>query len=115
MVEQTTEIRNYRGGDAPEIARLFYGTVRSVNRADYSHEQVEAWAPGVPDPEELHARVVGQRTLVAEEGGQVGSRVGIGAPAVASPPPRLLLWVAGFLARCVLDHRILGIRFATQL
>ena len=46
---------------------------------------------------------------------RVGSRVGIGAPAVASPPPRLLLWVAGFLVRFVLDHRILGIRFATQL
>ena len=71
MVGQNTEIRDYRGGDASEIARLFYGTVRSVNRADYSDEQVEAWVPGVPDPEELHARVVGHRTLVAEEGGEV--------------------------------------------
>jgi GNAT superfamily N-acetyltransferase len=70
MADQTTQIRDYRGGDAPEIARLFYETVRSVNRADYSEEQVEAWAPGVPDPEELHARVVGGRTLVAEEGGE---------------------------------------------
>ena len=71
MVEQTTEIRDYRGGDAPEIARLFYGTVHSVNRADYSDEQVEAWATGVPDPEELHARVASHRTLVAEEDGEV--------------------------------------------
>ena len=69
-VTETTHIRDYEAGDAPEIARLFYETVRSVNRADYSDEQVEAWAPGVPDPDEWHARVVGGRTLVAEEGGE---------------------------------------------
>ncbi len=71
MADRTTQIRDYRGEDAPEIARLFYETVRSVNRADYSEEQVEAWAPGVPDPGEVHARMVGRRTLVAEEGGEV--------------------------------------------
>ena len=68
---ETTRIRNYREGDAPEIARLFYETVRSVNRKDYSEEQVEAWAPGVPDPDEWHERMTGRRTLVAEGGGQV--------------------------------------------
>ena len=41
-------IRDYEGEDAPRVARLFYETVRSVNRADYSEEQVRAWAPGVP-------------------------------------------------------------------
>ena len=70
-VAESTRIREYRAGDAPEIARLFYETVRSVNRADYSDEQVEAWAPGVPDPGEWHARTAGRRTLVAEEGGEV--------------------------------------------
>ena len=70
-VAETTRIRDYQAGDAPEIARLFYETVRSVSRADYSDEQVEAWAPGVPDPEEWHARMAGRRTLVAEEGGVV--------------------------------------------
>lgn len=64
-------IRNYEAGDAPEIVRLFFETVRSVNRADYSEEQVEAWAPGVPDPQVWHSRMVGRRTLVAEEGGEV--------------------------------------------
>lgn len=42
-----------------------------MNRADYSGEQVEAWAPGVPDPDEWHERMTGRRTLVAEEGGEV--------------------------------------------
>lgn len=68
---QNREIRYYEAGDAPEIVRLFFETVRSVNRADYSDEQLEAWAPGVPDPEEWHARMAGRRTLVAEEGGEV--------------------------------------------
>lgn len=47
---EETRIRGHAAGDAPEIARLFYGTVRFVNRANYSDEQVEAWTPGVPDP-----------------------------------------------------------------
>lgn len=71
MVMQNRGIRTYEAGDAPEIVRLFFETVRSVNRADYSEEQVEAWAPGVPDPEEWHSRMVGRRTLVAEEGAEV--------------------------------------------
>src|ERR671917_2531320 len=70
-VDETTRIRDYDAGDAPEIARLFYETVRTVNRADYSDEQVEAWAPSVPDPGEWHTRMAGRRTLVAEEGGEV--------------------------------------------
>jgi GNAT superfamily N-acetyltransferase len=70
-VAETTWIRDYQAGDAPEIARLFFETVRSVNRTDYSDEQVEAWAPGVPDPEGWHARMAGRRTLVAEEDGEV--------------------------------------------
>ena len=68
---QNRGIRYYEAGDAPEIVRLFFETVRSVNRADYSDEQLEAWAAGVPDPEEWHARMAGRRTLVAEEGGEV--------------------------------------------
>ena len=71
QMAERTRIRDYDAGDAPEIARLFYETIRSVNRADYSEEQVRAWAPGVPDPEEWHARMAGRRTLVAEEDGEV--------------------------------------------
>jgi putative acetyltransferase len=70
-MDETTRIRDYDAEDAPEIVRLFYGTVRTVNRTDYSDEQVEAWAPGVPDPEEWHTRMADRQTLVAEEGGEV--------------------------------------------
>jgi putative acetyltransferase len=68
---QNSRIRNYVLGDAPEIVRLFFETVRSVNRADYSEEQLRAWAPSVPDPDEWHARMADRRTLVAEEDGEV--------------------------------------------
>ena len=68
---QVNRIRDYELADAPAIARLFYETVRSVNRADYSEEQVEAWAPAIPDAGEWHDRMAGRRTLVAEEGGEV--------------------------------------------
>ena len=71
MAAPTTSIRYYEAGDAFQIARLFYETVRSVNRADYSQEQVQAWAPEVPDPEAWHARMADRRTLVAEGGGEV--------------------------------------------
>jgi hypothetical protein len=71
MAAQTTKIRSYVAGDALQIARLFYETVRSVNRADYPEEQVQAWAPRVPDPEAWHARTADRRTLMAEEDGEV--------------------------------------------
>src|SRR5918997_1178363 len=71
VTTENTTIRDYDADDAPQIVRLFYETVCSVNRTDYSEEQVRAWAPGVPDPEEWHARMADRRTLVAEEGGEV--------------------------------------------
>ncbi|MGH3147513.1 MAG: GNAT family N-acetyltransferase [Rubrobacter sp.] len=64
-------IRAYEAGDAPEIVRLFYDTVRSVNRTHYSEEQVVAWAPEVPDAQRWHARMSRRVTLVAEEAGEV--------------------------------------------
>lgn len=64
-------IRHYEQGDAPEIARLFYEMVRSVNRAHYSEAQVAAWAPEVPDVQGWHARMSARLTLVAEEDGEV--------------------------------------------
>ena len=64
-------IRGYEAEDALEIARLFYETVHSVNRAHYSEEQVAAWAPEVPDARRWHARMSARLTLVAEEEGEV--------------------------------------------
>lgn len=62
-----TTVRDYGEEDAGPICRLFYETVRTVNLAGYSPEQVRAWAPEVPDPEAWHRRMSGRHTLVAED------------------------------------------------
>lgn len=64
-------VRDYVRGDAEEICRLFYETVREVNLGDYSPEQVRAWAPAPPDPADWHGRMSGRHTLVAEREGEV--------------------------------------------
>jgi N-acetylglutamate synthase-like GNAT family acetyltransferase len=38
-------IRPAEPKDGPEIGQLIYETVRTINRRDYSEEQVKAWAP----------------------------------------------------------------------
>ncbi len=71
LAPKTLRVRAYEAGDAPELVRLFYDTVRSVNRAHYSEEQVAAWAPEVPDEQGWHLRMSARLTLVAEEEGEV--------------------------------------------
>jgi putative acetyltransferase len=65
------KIRAYRARDAQEISQLFYETVHGVNRANYSPEQLRAWAPEAPDPAIWHARMQSRCTLVAKEEGEV--------------------------------------------
>lgn len=62
------EIRTYRPGDCPALAELFYHTVHTVNAADYTPEQLEAWAPGTVDLEGWERSFQGHHTLVATEG-----------------------------------------------
>ena len=45
------ELRKYRPQDCAEITRLFYDTVHTVNAADYTEEQLDAWADGQVDLE----------------------------------------------------------------
>ena len=42
-------IRRYEPDDLSQITALFYDTVHAVNAADYSPEQLDAWADGAPD------------------------------------------------------------------
>ena len=44
-------LREYRPEDCREIIELFYQTVHTVNAADYTEEQLDAWADGKADPE----------------------------------------------------------------
>ena len=59
-------IRRYFPEDAPALAALFARTVRAVNAADYSPEQVEAWVAGVHDFVPWRERLGRATTLVAE-------------------------------------------------
>jgi putative acetyltransferase len=64
-------IRDYEHSDAVTIVRLFYDTIHSVNKLDYSAEQVQAWAPEIPDAQLWHNRMIAHDTLVAEQAGEL--------------------------------------------
>lgn len=62
------EIRTYRPGDGPALAELFYHTVHTVNAADYTPEQLAAWAPETVDLSGWDRSLRAHHTLVAVEG-----------------------------------------------
>lgn len=65
------KIREYKPSDLPEIAELFYNTVHTVNAADYSDEQLDAWAGGNIDMEKWNKSLKSHYSLVAEENGLI--------------------------------------------
>ena len=65
------KIRKYTPSDLPEIAQLFYNTVHTVNAADYSDEQLDAWADGNIDMEKWNKSLESRCSLVAEENGVI--------------------------------------------
>ena len=64
-------LRSYRSGDCPVLAQLFYDTVHSVNIADYSPAQCDAWADGAVDLAAWDASFLAHHSLVAEAAGQI--------------------------------------------
>lgn len=65
------QIRKYRPEDGAELASLFYATVHSVNKADYSPEQLEVWAPRNIEWQEWCRPFDNSFTLVAEQEGEI--------------------------------------------
>lgn len=65
------EIRAYSPSDCAEIVQLFYDTVHAVCVGDYSPEQLQAWAPGLPDVDAWNESFLVHDTLVAEVEGQI--------------------------------------------
>lgn len=59
------EIRTYRQDDIKEIAELFYNTVHTVNAADYTEKQLDAWADGNIDLAAWNQSFQEHMTLVA--------------------------------------------------
>ncbi len=64
-------IRKYRRGEEAELWQLFFETIRTVNRRDYSEEQVKAWAPDDFDAERWSARIAGIDPYVCVAGHQI--------------------------------------------
>lgn len=64
-------IRRYETKDCPQIVKLFYDTVHTVNAGDYTEEQLEAWAPETADLGEWDRSFCRHYTVVAEDQGQI--------------------------------------------
>jgi len=65
------EIRAYCSADKEITAKLFYDTVHSVNAADYSQAQRNAWAPRDRDLVEWDSRLSNNYSVCAESNGIV--------------------------------------------
>ncbi|NJR39204.1 MAG: GNAT family N-acetyltransferase [Leptolyngbyaceae cyanobacterium CSU_1_4] len=64
-------IRYYSAADIEQIVNLFYNTVHTVNLADYTPEQVNAWVPIVPNEVTWLARYSDRIVFVADDNGVV--------------------------------------------
>ena len=64
-------IRTYTSKDCLLLAQLFYDTVHTVNARDYTPEQLQAWAPGLPDLEQWDRSFLEHTTFVAEAEGVI--------------------------------------------
>ncbi len=64
-------IRRYRPGEELELRRLFHDTVRNVCSADYTPEQVQAWAPDEYDEQAWQDRIAQNNPYVCIEGERI--------------------------------------------
>ncbi len=62
-------IREYKSFDCRESAELFFNTVHSVNAADYTKEQLDAWAPESMDLEKWDSAFLEHYSIAAFEDG----------------------------------------------
>jgi GNAT superfamily N-acetyltransferase len=63
--------RPYQPQDNPVLARLFTGAVMGVSTADYSQEQIEAWASSPPDVSHWCGDVESRFAFVAEHDSEI--------------------------------------------
>ncbi len=62
-------IRNYQPSDCPALAELFCNTVHMANAADYTKEQLDAWATGDVNLAQWDQSFRAHYSLVALDGG----------------------------------------------
>ncbi len=65
-------VRPFMPSDAEALAALFHASVREAGARDYSAQQVAAWSPSSPDPQDYITRAGDRTVLVAiDEDGEV--------------------------------------------
>ena len=69
--KEALRLRQYKPADWPEILQLFYDTVHTVNRRDYTEEQVDAWAPPEQDQEVWNRSFLEHFTVTAVLEGKI--------------------------------------------
>jgi putative acetyltransferase len=58
------KVRPFELGDEAKLAALFHAAIHQVAAQHYTREQVNAWAPEVPDPARFLSRGTDGRTLL---------------------------------------------------
>ena len=66
------QIRRYDPADLDEVVKLFYNTVHTVNAADYTPKQLDAWAPKTMDTSKWAVSLDLNSAFVAVEDGIIG-------------------------------------------
>lgn len=61
------QLRNYKSSDCSEIAVLFYETVHTVNKNDYTKEQLDVWATGNIVISEWNRSFLSNHTVIIEK------------------------------------------------
>ena len=64
-------LRCYKPDDCHILAALFYDTVHTINRRDYTEEQVNAWADGKLNLTEWNLSFRNHNTVIAEKNGNI--------------------------------------------
>ena len=64
-------IRAYRSSDCPTLAQIYYHTIHTVNAADYTKRQLDAWATGNVDLAAWDRYFLDRHSFVAELDGQI--------------------------------------------
>lgn len=67
----TIKIREFRDGDEAALHKVFYSAVHEVASADYTSEQLRAWAPADMDLEPWYSRVRKNKPFVAVKDGKI--------------------------------------------
>ena len=65
------KIRNYTEADCDELTDLFFNTVHSINKSDYSTQQLNAWATGNIDKTKWNNSFLEHHTVISEIDGKI--------------------------------------------